>query len=149
MRLINLFIITFIIATLMIGNSLYQLDSANQELRDIYNYTSNLDFNIYNFTSEEPTNKEEIIFKRIINIFNKFIEFMFYGLMEVVKTGIEFGYENPKYNYDFAFDIFKLILILAIVSIFIPLIIPLIAIITIMCMGINNLIKKLKRNNGN
>lgn len=146
MRLINLFIIIFIIATLMIGNTLYQSDLENQELRDIYNYTSSFPDINYNFTLEEPQNKEEIILKRIINIFYKFADFMFYSLMEVTKTGIEFGYENPKYNYDFAFDIFKLIIIIVIVSIFVPLIIPLIAIITIMCMGINNLIKKIKKN---
>lgn len=150
MKLITLFISIFILATLLVGNTLYESDLENGKSRDIYNWTTNLDWdNAYNYSLVEPSSKEEIIPSRMVNIIHRFMDFFGFAAMESMKTGIEFGYENPQYNYYFAFEFFKWLIILSIISILASLFIPLLGLITISGMGIHKLIKSLKNRSNN
>ena len=143
MRIINILLLLFLVATLLIGNTIYESDLENREFRDIQNYTSKIDWD-FNYTLEEPENSEDIIHSRLRNIIYKFIDFIGFSSFEILKTGVEFGYENPQFDYNFAFDILKLFIILWMVALIIPIIIPFIAIITILGMGIYSLIKRIR-----
>lgn len=147
MRLLILFLSVFILSALMIGNVMYESDLENQEVRDIYNLTSQPSLNwdnVYNYTLEQPSNKEEILPSRIVNVLHKSVDFFGFAAMESMKTGIEFGYENPQYDYNFAFQFFKWFVILMIVSALAPLLIPIIGLVTIAGMGIHKLIRHIK-----
>ena len=134
----------FIVAVALIGNSMYQYDLENKEFRGTEQVTSTLNWNL-EYELIEPTGKSDIISSRIHNIVYKFADFLGYSAFEVTKTGIEFGYENPQYNYEFAFTLLKWLIIVMILSALVPLFIPVVAIITIIGMGINNLFKKLRK----
>ena len=134
----------FIVGVALIGNIMYENDLELREFKGTDHVTS-----IFNWDLEydllEPTNNDDIISSRLHNVIYKFVDFLGYSGFEVAKTGIEFGYANPQYNYEFAFTLLKWLIIVMILSALIPLFIPVVAIITIIGMGMNNLIKKLRK----
>ena len=134
----------FLVGTFLIGNTIYEYDLEMKEFKGTDHVTSILDWNL-EYELIEPTSKDDIISSRIHNIVYKFADFLGYSAFEVTKTGIEFGYENPQYNYEFAFTLLKWLIIVMILSALVPLFIPLLALITIIGMGINNLFKKLRK----
>ncbi|KKN01276.1 hypothetical protein LCGC14_1129340 [marine sediment metagenome] len=134
----------FIIGSALIGNIMYENDLELKEFKGTEHITSILDWNL-TYELIEPTSKDDIISSRIHNIVYKFADFMGYSAFEVTKSGIEFGYENPQYNYDFAFTLLKWLIIALILSALVPLFIPVVAIITIIGMGIVNLFKWMKK----
>ncbi len=140
MRFLSILFLIFIVATLFIGNTIYQSDLEYDNVRDIENLTSDIKWN-YNYTLEEPSNDSEIISSRMKNIIHKFIDFAGFTSFEVMKTGVEFGYKNPQYDFEFAFDILRFLIIAMIIGSLVPLFIPLLAIITIIGIGIINLFK--------
>lgn len=142
MRFINLMILLFLTSLLLVGNAMYQSDIEEGKMRDINNLTSDIKWD-YNYTTEDVSN-DSIIMSRTLNIVNKGIDFIGFTSFEVAKSGVEFGYSNPQYDYQFAFDIVKLILILSIIAALVPLLIPMIALLTILCMSIYRLIKKIR-----
>ena len=143
MRFFSILFLIFFVATLFIGNSVYQSDLEYDNVRDIENLTSSIHWD-YNYTLEEPLNDSEIISSRMKNIIHKFIDFAGFTSFEVMKTGVEFGYNNPQYDFEFAFDILRLLIIAMLIGALVPLFIPLIAIITIIVIGIYNLFKWIK-----
>ena len=134
----------FIVGVALIGNIMYENDLELKEFKGTEHITSILDWNL-TYELIEPTSKDDIISSRIHNIVYKFADFMGYSAFEVTKSGIEFGYENPQYNYDFAFTLLKWLIIALILSALVPLFIPVVAIITIIGMGIVNLFKWMKK----
>lgn len=130
--------------TLLVGSQMYQSDLEYDNVRDIENLTSEINWD-FNYTLIEPSNKEDIIPSRVHNIIYKFADFIGYTFIETTKTGIEFGYNNPQYDYEFGLLLLKLFLIAMIISFLVPLFIPLIAIITIIGIGIINLFKWIKK----
>ena len=146
MRFLSILFLIFIAATLFIGNTIYQSDLEYDNVRDIENITSNIKWD-YNYTLEEPSNGSDIISSRMKNIIHKFIDFAGFTSFEVMKTGIEFGYNNPQYDFEFAFDILKILIIAMIIGALVPLFIPLLAIITIIGIGIINFFKWMKKKN--
>ncbi len=143
MRFFSILFLIFFVATLFIGNSVYQSDLEYDNVRDIENLTSSIHWD-YNYTLEEPLNDSEIISSRMKNIIHKFIDFAGFTSFEVMKTGVEFGYNNPQYDFEFAFDILRLLIIAMLIGALAPLLIPLIAIITIIVIVIYNLFKWIK-----
>ena len=144
MRIINLLLLVFVVAALFAGGALYQDDLKEGELIDIYNLTSNMLNWEYNYTLEIPTSNDTIISSRLYNVLSKGIDFIGFTTFEVAKTGVEFGYTHPEYDYDYALGIVKLLLIIAIIAVLSPLFIPVIAIISIIFMSIYKLFKRKK-----
>ena len=146
MNWLNILFLIFIVSVALIGNTIYEYDLEMKEFRGVDNITSILEWNL-TYDLIEPTGKNDIVASRIHNIVYKFADFLGYSAFEVAKTGIEFGYENPQYNYKFAFTLLKWLIIVMILSALVPLFIPVLAIITIIGIGLFDLIKKLNQYN--
>ncbi|KKM88824.1 hypothetical protein LCGC14_1254800 [marine sediment metagenome] len=144
MNWMNILLMIFLVTTFLVGNSMYERDLVLKDFQGVEHVTSKLDWNL-TYDLLEPSSKDDIISSRIHNIVYKFADFLGYSAFEVTKTGIEFGYENPQYNYEFAFTLLKWLIIIMILSALVPLFIPVVALITIIGMGINNLFKKLRK----
>lgn len=144
MNIINILFFLFVVTTLLVGNQIYQYDLEFDQVRDIESLTSEINWD-FNYTLKEPLNKEEILTSRISNIIYKFVDFMGYSFIETTKTGVEFGYNNPQYDYELGLALLKLLIIAMIVGFLVSLFIPLLAIITIIGIGLLDLIKKFNR----
>lgn len=131
-KFIYLMLLLFIAAMLIIGSSVDQegIDSIN-----------NISWNeVY---SEIEYNQDDDA-SRLVLIVYKGIDFIGYTALEVIKWGAEYGYENPEYDYGFFFNLIIWAIRLLIILALVPVLIPLIALITMAVMGINNLIKRIK-----
>ena len=144
MNIISILILIFGVMTLLVGNQMYQSDLEYDNLRDIENLTSQINWD-FNYTLIEPSNKEDIITSRVHNIIYKFVDFLGYTFIETTKTGVEFGYNNPQYDYELGLGLLKLLIIAMIIGFLVPLFIQLLAIITIIRIGIISLFKKLNQ----
>lgn len=142
-------LLLFMITTFLVGQTLYESDLEQGKVRDIYNFTSELEWKfdpeykveLYNQSIKDIVPINNV---RLSNIIYKFTDFIGYTGFQVAKWGVEFGYTNPQYDFWLIFDLIKLWLIALIIMCIIPIIIPTIALITILCMLINKLIKRRK-----
>ncbi len=139
-KFIYLMLLLFIAAMLIIGSSVDQegIDNLN-----------NISWNeVYTEATYETLDDNS---NRLVLIVYKGIDFIGYTALEVAKWGAEYGYENPEYDYGFFFNLIIWAIRLLIILALVPVLIPLIALITMAVMGINNLIKriKLRRENEN
>lgn len=89
-----------ILAFFGVGNALYEQDNT----QDIYNYTSEFS-NKLNISFEyEPVHTPgedppfSIMVDRILVITFGYVDFLFLVLIQVMKTGIEFGFSYPNFN---------------------------------------------------
>ena len=139
MRLLGLLILLFIASTLLIGGAIYQDDLESGNYTDIKTLTSNLswenidpiDVNIGNSSFAQSAG----------GIINRGIDFVGYSAVESIKIGAEFGYDHPEYNWEVFFGLVKLALIATIVAAASPLLLPLLALVTIIFMGAISLVK--------
>ena len=147
----GMLILVFIGATLLIGGTLYEYDSEQEEFRDIYNFTEQInpnfscnnlgDLNEYQEGIRVPVLK----YQRLNNIGCSLADFTITTFTEVAKFGVEFGYTHPQYDYDFYFKIVKIWIYAIILSVVLPLIIPLLALIYLIGVGIQSLLTKRKK----
>lgn len=145
--LIFISLLIFVFASLFVGNAIYKRDVELNQTRDIYNLTNNLKLN-YScdmFFNNSLISLPEIKINRLNRIFCSFGDFVITSGIEITKFGIEFGYENPQYDYEWYIKFLKLYLFALISFIVIPLIIPFIALIYLLIVGINNLFIWIKR----
>lgn len=139
--LISFIVGVFILSSLLIGNSLYKSDKQSNITRDIVNYTSTMVV----IAQHNCTTSKSVPIQRFQNIICSFSNFMIVTGTETIKFGIEFGYEHPEYNYKFYMNLVKWYIYLMILSVLIPMIIPLCAIFYIVAIGIKKLFNKWKK----
>ena len=141
-------ILMVVFLLMFVGQQINEGDIDNDKIRNIKNFTeTNL---VWNFTTQaedninisEDTDWELLRAKRISRVIYKFVDFVGFSFMELGKFFVEFGYNNPQYDFELFISLIKwyfIILILAIIS---PLLIPLIAIIYLIVVGCKNLYNK-------
>lgn len=145
MRIFGIIILIFALMCMTMGTAFYQ---SNSEI-SIYDITNNISWNDY-FTEEIHQNLTdlspiEINNLRIHNIIYKFGDSFGYSSLEVSKYFIEFGYNNPHFHYDNLYHYFYWFVVLVIVSLLVPLFIPMLAIICIIFISIKDLIKRKRK----
>ena len=104
----------FLIGFLMIGSQIAQVDIKNNIERDIYNYTeSTINLEPINISYTHPIEKTKGVINegRMYLIIESFINFLLISAEQVVKMGIEFGYQNHDINYHLIFRYLVYILI--------------------------------------
>ncbi len=151
--LIHILLLLIIFGIMFTSQTLYYTHQENNKTFDIYNFTEN-NF-VWNYTQEKEAVRNnlsgmseldygKIQSKRITNLIEKFIDFLGYSLIEISKWTMEFGYTHPEYDFSFFMN-FVLYWLLAMITIAIfPIIIPLLALIYLIIIIINKLIKHLK-----
>lgn len=118
MKLITIIILMFLLSAFAIGVTLTETESLTPQ-----NISESLDQT--NLTSIEltrsiSTSGEIFDVNTIITILESYIRFLLTFTLEIVKLGVNFGYENPDYfEPSFILSIIKLIVILLIVSLLI------------------------------
>ncbi len=151
MKIISLLILITIVTFIFAGQSFYKADIEVGEERDIYNFTeSTINWN-YNLTPSFNKNIENDIqiseyninIGRYKNILYKLVDFIGYSSTEGAKWGIEYGYTHPEHDLKFFLDFLIKILLIGIIIAFVPLVIPLIALIYLSFKGAYCLIKKM------
>ena len=110
---IKLCLLIVLMGMLAVGQGYYKEDSNT----DIYNITKLISWERLNITFPEyDCNQKEINCgnlintNRISNIINKLSDTFGYILTEFFKWGIEAGFNNPQYNYQFFFTLIKIAL---------------------------------------
>lgn len=146
-----MFVVIFIAAVLSVGQVMYEHDKEMNITRNIYEATYNITWNstmtqqmIYsNYTDANFLPK--LMETRYSNIVVKGVDFVGYTGLEVAKMGIEFGYTHPDYNYRFFLTLAKYWIYALIIFAIVPVIIPVMALFTILFMTIRDLVVKLKK----
>ena len=147
MRIVSWLFIFFVISLILIGTEIYKYNPEE----DIFNTTNNLNWNftyteqMFNNFSEE-FNYSIIQTGRVSNIIYKFTDFIGYFFIEGGKFFIEFGFNNPQYNFTFIWKVLRLWIWFLFVSLIIPVIAPLVAIIYLLVIGIIKVFKYLFNN---
>lgn len=142
----------FALMFIFMGILLHEADIENKTERNIFNYTENtLDVwnsSLWNVQELNDTNisMEKAFTFRATNIINKLIDLMGYSAIQVIKLGVEFGYEKA---YDYEPESFvliaKIILVVIIISFIIPVIVPFLALIYLLFEGLKWIINKFKK----
>jgi len=154
MRIVTILVLICFVSLMFVGQSMYQADLEDGELRDIYQQTEQ-SFNWSNYSTviENAVNNEmddsvnikeyDVNTKRVKNVLIKFIDFAGFSSFEISKWGIEYGYEHPEHDMGFFLNflvkIFWVILFITLV----PLVVPVLAIIYLFFKGIFWLFRKL------
>lgn len=144
MRIVGWLFIFLAITLMLAGTEMYKYDKE----RDIFNLTNNLKWN-YTYTENIYQNVSEdfsyslIQTGRINNVIHKFVDFVGYSFMELSKFLVEFGFNNPQYDFTFIWKVLRLWIIFLFVSVIIPVIAPLVAIIYLLVVGIIKMFKYL------
>jgi len=133
MGYLSFFAVVFLFSMLMVGQGLYLEDQKTNTTRDIYNYTAALDLNTQNVSCTQITWQDRASLKenRLIKITCAFRDFVLVSGVESMKFGIEYGYEHPEYDLQAFLSLGKLLLIGYILSLFLPLVVPFIALMYI------------------
>jgi len=114
-----------VLSILFVGQVLYESDIHDNTSRDIVNFTeSSL---VWNY-SIDNLNTPNIGVNRLSNIIHKTIDWFGFIGFEVAKWGLEFGYNNPQYDFKFLADFMIKIVLLIIIITVLTQIIPLIAV---------------------
>lgn len=131
----------FISASFLIGGTLYESDLDNGELRDIYNLTEQINPNFSCSYLEDNSVQEITSIKigRLNKIACKLADTTLVIFTEVVKYGVEFGYEHPQYDYEFYFKVVRLWIIALIISFIVPIVVPLMALIYLLFLGLKKI----------
>lgn len=119
------------------AGAMMQKEGTSEE--EFYNMTNELSYDNpeYNFTqfhNKSNNNKNPFIGRAVY----KFADFMMFVGVEGSKEAMEYGYENPKYNFDLAWR-------LMFVALFAALIVPLLYVILFIGYGINQLYKFIRK----
>jgi len=112
--IIKFVIALFLICFLMIGAQLYQSDQEYGVTRDIYNYTEEkINVPLSNISSLHPIERTKGVVNigRLYQIIESGINFIFVSSEQVIKMGIEYGYQNPTIPWEKIVSLVILILI--------------------------------------
>lgn len=147
-----------LIAVMFASQLIYKEDFKDGTIRDIYNYTENtLVWNSSRFVPEMIDNTSSITHYdfgniqsvRIKNIIYRFADWLGYTTFEMGKWAMEFGYTHPEYDFEFYFNwcmkIVKYIIIILLISVITPLLLPLVATIYLIGLGVKTLILWFKK----
>ena len=148
MNYVNFIIILFLVGFLMIGGEMYKSDQQLGIERDIYNYTeTSINIPPTNISLNHPIEKTRGVINegRLYLIVESFINFIFVSVEQVIKMGIEFGYQNPDLDWKGIFNYLKIIFIIVILVLLIKPIGYLIIFLVMLIMYINERIKKRKK----
>src|SRR6056297_3981224 len=139
-------IVLFVLFGIMFASqTLYHSHQENNETFDIYNFTENN--LVWNYSSGEEMFRNnlsdmvsldysKIQSKRIGNLIHKFVDCFGYSMFEVSKWAMEFGYTHPEYDFGYFMNFVKYWLFAMIIIALFPSLIPLIALIYLMFVGI-------------
>ncbi len=148
MKLFSTMIILIAFMLMLIGHTLYE----SGEIENIYNLTENtLSWN-YNYTEQVMDNFTDMTSiniaqaSRVSNMIGKLVDALGYSAMQISKYFIEFGYNNPQYDYNYGLMIIKLYFIFMLVSVSIPIMIPAALVIYLIFIGIKKLINIIRKN---
>jgi len=114
MNYLNFFLVFFLVSFLMIGSQIYEVDLEKGIERDIYNYTENaINLPQINISGVHPIEQTKGVINegRLYLIIESGVNFLLVSTEQIVKMGIEFGYQNPDINYDKIFYYFKWLII--------------------------------------
>lgn len=153
-------IVLIVVALMLMGSMIYDSEVENNINRTTLNFSRSLENSIQwnqtwedsfitNFTDYTNLNIDEINNIRIKKIVYSFIDFIGVTMFESAKMFVEFGYNHPEFDYRLLFNLAKTWLIVLIIIAIFPLIIPIIALITIVIMAINKLVIKIKERREN
>jgi len=129
-----------ILMMMFASQQLYKYNQEDNKDFDIYNFTQNNNVLTWNYTLHKETiqsnfsdmtglDYSNIQSKRINNIIHKTIDWAGYTTFEIMKWAMEFGYNHPQYN-------FKFFMWLMIISVFIPVLVPLIVLFYLIIIGL-------------
>ena len=150
MRGLNFGILLFIFFVMLsIGQITQEYHAENNMTVDIYNYTeTNLVWN-YNVSQEELNNTDlnysQIQTRRISNVINKGVDFFGFVAFEASKWCIEFGYTHPDYDFEYFMYFIKYWLFAIIIIAALPVVVPLLALIYLVGVGVKKVVIKLSK----
>jgi len=135
------------------SQTLYHSHHDNNETFDIYNFTENN--LVWNYSSGEEMFRNnlsdmtsfdysKIQSKRVENLIHKFVDWFGYSMFEVFKWAMEFGYTHPEYDFGYFMNFVKYWLFAMIIIALFPILIPLIALIYLMFVGIKKIVGKIR-----
>jgi len=119
MNIVNYVLFFFLVGFLMIGSQIYQLDQSLGTQRDIYNYTESvINIPTMNLSEFHPIQQTQGIINegRLYLIIDSMINFILVSTEQIVKMGIEYGYQNPHLDWELIFYYLKIILILILIA---------------------------------
>lgn len=140
-------------AMMFASQTLYHSHQENNETFDIYNFTENnlvwnyssgeemFGNNLYDMTSLDYG---KIQSKRVGNLIHKFVDWFGYSMFEVSKWAMEFGYTHPEYDFGYFMNFVKYWLFAMIIIALFPILIPLIALIYLIFVGIKKIVSKIR-----
>jgi len=147
-------IVLFVLFGIMFASqTLYHSHQENNETFDIYNFTENN--LVWNYSSGEEMFRNnlsdmvsldysKIQSKRIGNLIHKFVDCFGYSMFEVSKWAMEFGYTHPEYDFGYFMNFVKYWLFAMIIIALFPILIPLIALIYLIFVGIKKIVGKIR-----
>jgi hypothetical protein len=146
--IVGVVLITIMVSALLIGSELHKNDESLNITQNIYSFTSNITWNITNQQiqqkfNEQNTNVPLMQSTRISNVIYKLVDAGGYSVMEFMKFFIELGYNHPDYDFRMILELCRIYIYFLILCVFIPVIIPLIAIGYLIIAGIIKIIKYL------
>ena len=143
----------FIVFAIMFASqSMYNYHQEDNISMNIYNFTEN--YLLWNYTSQKPhiidaiANNTGIRYDtiqsvRISNLIHKTVDWLGFVFFETSKWAIEFGYTHPEYDFEFFMHFVKYWLFAMLAIAASPIIVPLIALLYLLCIGVGKLYKKL------
>jgi hypothetical protein len=145
--LFSMFVLMFVSQTLYISHQEENI------IFDIYNFTeNNLNWNYtqhsevirQNITEQTNFDYNKIQSERISNIIYKTIDWFGYCIFEISKWSMEFGYNNPQYNFGYMMNFVKYGLFIILFIVLFPTLIQLSALVYLLFVFIRNMIIKIK-----
>ena len=99
-----------------------------------------------NYRNAELNQDAYVNLDRVFNIVYKFVDFIVFVFVEVIKWSLEFGYTHAEIiSFQAFLTLFYWLVVIAIVGLLVPLVIPFIAIIYLSAVGLRELYKKFNK----
>ncbi len=127
-------IMIIMILIFMFAGAAFKMDDVTQEEMD--NMTTKISYDNPKYNMSQFSNNENLTF--IPRLVYKYADFLMFASVEGAKVGLQFGYDNPKYNFGLAWK-------LMFVSLFAILTMPLIKLILFIVYGIYNIVIFIKK----
>lgn len=131
------FILVFVAFSMaFVGSVLYKEDLERGVFRDIYRFTEGLSVNYScSSVSNDSFGVAGLKVERLNRVTCAFSDFIVVSGTEAVKFGVEFGYENPEYDYGYFAGLVKLGLFYLVFVASVPVIVPVIALFYLLVVG--------------
>ena len=148
---ISVFFILIFVMMMFVGQKIFEVDKEHGQVTDIYNLTENIGLNAsavrFSDSYRDPSLNQDatVNIDRVINIIFKYVDFMIFTVFEVSKWAIEFGYNHAEsISFQSFLTLFYWVVIIMIISIVVPLIIPIIAVVYLSAVGMRELYRRFK-----